>query len=211
MKTIKQVADELGVSKDKIKYQMRKLPTEFTHKVGKITYINDDGVGVLRDKVGNHPSKSPTSPGELPTVLPTPNDRLYDILQDELNSKNKLISDLTAQLDKERQHSLEQSDKLAALAETAQALHAGTIQQQLVDSTEEKNDSADEPVIATESDAPPTFDELRKSNGLYHLRIRGMTDDELTEAIQKNCYDAFKELERRNKAKKRGFFGLFRK
>ena len=32
LKTIKELADELGVNKDKIKYQLRKLPSELTTK-----------------------------------------------------------------------------------------------------------------------------------------------------------------------------------
>ena len=32
LKTLKELADELGVNKDKIKYQLRKLPSELTTK-----------------------------------------------------------------------------------------------------------------------------------------------------------------------------------
>jgi hypothetical protein len=44
MKTIKQVADEAGETKNRVKYLTRKLSTEMVDKTSGITYITDDGV-----------------------------------------------------------------------------------------------------------------------------------------------------------------------
>jgi len=50
-----------------------------------------------------------------------------------LNAKNEQIRVLQAELAAERQHSREQAGKVATLADAAQRLHDGTIQQQLTD------------------------------------------------------------------------------
>ena len=49
LKTIKELADELGVNKDKIKYQLRKLPSELTTKKNGIIYIKSSGVKTIVD------------------------------------------------------------------------------------------------------------------------------------------------------------------
>ena len=46
--TIKDLADELGVSKDKVRYQVRKLPKDYCVIVGNITYINPVGVAEIK-------------------------------------------------------------------------------------------------------------------------------------------------------------------
>jgi len=116
MKTIKQVADELGVSKDKVKYQVGKLPDIHRVKVGNITYLTDDGLlRILELMAGSLPRNSPGK-------LPGEENELYKILKDELAAKNALIAE-------QQQTIRELTDSLKA----AQALHAGTIQKQLSD------------------------------------------------------------------------------
>ncbi|MGM0334142.1 hypothetical protein [Enterococcus sp. AZ050] len=46
-KTIKELADSLGVSKDRVKYQLRKLPSKFTYKKGNITYLKKEAVSMI--------------------------------------------------------------------------------------------------------------------------------------------------------------------
>ena len=66
LKTIKELADELNVSKDKVKYQVRKLPSEFTSKENGITYITSAGIEVIKGNiVGKTPySKTSESPND---------------------------------------------------------------------------------------------------------------------------------------------------
>lgn len=214
MKTIKQLADELGVSKEAIRKQVAKLPpTTVTTGNNRTTLINSSGEVVLKTLVTTKATtKSPTTANTT--------DKLYDILQAELDAKNKQITDLTAQLDEERKHSREQSKQLAALADTAQRLHAGTLQQQLIGS------SADEPPLADEptNDAPepekapdleePSIKELYAAcgdaNNKLDEKLKKMSNDELR-AVSSTIYSAFVELQKREKEEKRGFFGLFRR
>jgi len=117
MKTIKQLADEIGVSKDKVKYQVGKLPENYLVKVGKITHITDDGILKIKEILlgkseGNLPSKNQ----EITHFLLGENNELYKTLKAELASKNEQIEMLLADLTSERTHSREQADKLSDLA-----------------------------------------------------------------------------------------------
>lgn len=125
MKTIKQMADELGVNKDKVKYQVRKLPSEHLVKMGNITYLTDDGILKLKElilgkTIGNPSGKTDDYPVNNRVTLPedkiSGENELYNILRAELDSKNEQISALQAELSVERTHGREQADKLSDLA-----------------------------------------------------------------------------------------------
>ncbi|MBQ1660549.1 MAG: TetR family transcriptional regulator [Clostridia bacterium] len=116
MKTIRQIADEIGVSKQTVyKRYKGKLHTERSN--GEVLEQSEN-VGVI-------------------AVLQT----TIDTLQGQLAIKDKQIEDLNARL----------SESNAALvaaqqtAQAAQALHAGTIQQQLTSGTDQSEGSGDEP------------------------------------------------------------------
>jgi len=140
MKTIKQIADELGVSKDKVKYQVRKLPDNCLVKVGNIIYLTDDGC--LKTKEIMQDKNMKDSPGNYPVITRNSleeENELYIILKAELELKNKQIETLQADLASERVHNREQIEKLTAAlvtaqqsAHAAQALHAGTMQKHLI-------------------------------------------------------------------------------
>ena len=57
----------------------------------------------------------------------TPEKPLYEILKSELEAKNKQIEELTSELAKEREHSREQSEKIAVLADKSQRLQLAQI------------------------------------------------------------------------------------
>jgi len=134
MKTIRQVANELGVSKDKVKYRVGKLPDFLLVKKNGVIYITNTGIAQIRadlDQV-NYPVNSPVYPGNLPTdspPLPTQNDDVVEVLKQELEIKNKQIEALTVLLS-DTTEALKLAQQTAA---TAQALHAGTMQQNLIE------------------------------------------------------------------------------
>lgn len=116
MKTIRQIADEIGVSKQTVyKRYKGKLHTERSN--GEVLEQSEN-VGVI-------------------AVLQT----TIDTLQGQLAIKDKQIEDLNARL----------SESNAALvaaqqtAQAAQALHAGTIQQQITSRADQSEGSGDEP------------------------------------------------------------------
>lgn len=131
MKTIKQIADEIGVSKTAVRKHMdddfRLQHTETTEN-GVIT-IDPEGCKLLSETIGNRTETTKNQIAETPAN--TENHRLYEMLQGELDAKNRQIEQLQAELAKEREHSREQADKLAQLADQAQQLHAGDIRRSL--------------------------------------------------------------------------------
>lgn len=88
-KTIKQLADELNVSKDKVKYQVRKLPSELTIKENGITYIKNTGIEIIKENIlGKIPNEKTSE---------FPNNYLVnqlEFLQKEVKDKNNQIEKL---------------------------------------------------------------------------------------------------------------------
>jgi len=151
-KTIKQIADELGVSKQAVHQRIKREPLlsnvhPFTSTIDGVIYIGVDGEKLIKQAFFSHTvnQKINVDGNEVSTLTTSIHEQnqLYEILQNELRAKNEQITSLQNELATERQHSREQADKLAALAETAQRLHAGTIQNQLTDgSTAHPEDEA---------------------------------------------------------------------
>ena len=142
MKTIKQIADEIGVSKQAVhqKRKRKELSTAlqpFTSMIDGVIYIDSDGEIIIKSAFLS-PDSKPIDGAFTSTVddsfAPVDGQKmLYDILKAELAVKNEQIATLQSELAVERQHSREQSDKLAVLAEQAQMLHAGTMKKQITD------------------------------------------------------------------------------
>lgn len=134
MKTIKQIADELGVSKDKVKYRVRKLPPSTVNKTGEITLVTDEGIRLLQSFFeGKENAHSEESPGKI-----TP--RYIEMLEREIEAKNNQLEAQATQISV-------LADALVTAQQTAaaaQALHAATVQQHLTDN-EQKPEAADKP------------------------------------------------------------------
>lgn len=158
MKTIRQIADEIGVSKQAVykryKGKLHTVCAPYTHTEQGVLYLSEQAETLikqdfLKDDRSNgahtdtHTERSNGAALEHPenvgvvAVLQT----TIDTLQGQLAIKDKQIEDLNARL----------SESNAALvaaqqtAQAAQALHAGTIQQQLTSGTDQSEGSGDEP------------------------------------------------------------------
>lgn len=92
--TIKELADELQVSKDKIKYRAGKLPSNYLVKKRGITYLNSLGIQAIREIVGGN------YPGNYPPF--THSEALIEMLKKELDQKNQQIENLMKLLDHEQ-------------------------------------------------------------------------------------------------------------
>lgn len=127
MKTIKQIADELGVSKQAVRKKITlEIGNQFAVTKGNTVYISEQGESLIKSAFLKSIGNQVTSNKSV-TI-----DNLVTTLQEDVRAKNQQISDLTAELSKEREHNREISNKLAVLTENAQTLHLGTIQQQLL-------------------------------------------------------------------------------
>ena len=102
-KTIKELADILGVSKDKVKYQLRKLPSNFTYKKGNITYLKKGAITTITKVLSDNES------GKLPSKFPY--SLSADYLLKEIETKNNHIEEKDRQIEK-LQKALETQQKL---------------------------------------------------------------------------------------------------
>ena len=100
MKTIKQVADELGVNKDKVKYQVGKLPSNLLVKKDNIIYIKNDGIKVIFDILGGKFNQLKSD--KLSSDLHTFNNDVIDTFKKQLEEKDKQIESLLEKLDQEQ-------------------------------------------------------------------------------------------------------------
>lgn len=129
-KTIKQLADELGVSKTAIRKKMTdEVKTKFAETVSGVVYISEDGENII--KKGFLKAKSETSvsgvsgnqfaevSGEFAAIIEVLQKQLA-IKDIQIEQQQKSITELTAAL-----------ENTTSSLKAAQALHAGTIQQQL--------------------------------------------------------------------------------
>ena len=95
MKTIKELAEELGVSKEAIRQQVTKLPSR-CYKIGvnRTKYINADGEAIIRQSVASKvPSETPEN-SDIVAVLQATLDELHS----QLEAKDKRIERLTEML-----------------------------------------------------------------------------------------------------------------
>lgn len=105
MKTIKQIADELKVSKDKIKYQSRKLPSNYLVKRNGITYIKNEGIQVIYSNIIGNIDKV------IPSEIPINNTHYIESLNSQLSIKDKQLQEKDNQI-KSLLEKLDQEQKL---------------------------------------------------------------------------------------------------
>ena len=123
MKTIRQIADEIGVSKQAVQQKLKKEPLatacrQHTTTNGNTKYINNQGIELIRAAFSTSVADNETA---------TNDKQLVDFFKEQLREKDRQLAEKDKQI----------ADITAALvaaqqtAAAAQALHAGTIQQQL--------------------------------------------------------------------------------
>ena len=168
MKTVKQIADELGVSKQAV-HQKRKskaLSTAlqpFTTMVDGVVYISVDGENLLKQAfLGSVQSTKPSTVDDNSFTpvnghVDAPEHPLYTILKAELEEKNRQIKRLEDELETERQHSREQQKELVKIASQAQALHAGTMKQQGLEAGEPETEGPIEVVAPRQAEPAPQW------------------------------------------------------
>lgn len=81
--------------------------------------VSVDGEKLIKQAFSRY---EPSTTDNQLTVEVDGQNRLYEILERELQAKNEQIVALQAELSKERQHSREQAERIAVLADQAQRL-----------------------------------------------------------------------------------------
>lgn len=161
MMTIKQLADELGVTKTAIR---KRFTDDFREKYIHTTdnntlIIDDEGCKLIAETLQTTTNQIPkTTENQVETVAKTPENSAnslletlqttISVLKEQLSEKDNQIAALTSALvtSQEQANQLIKSlhDNATALT-AAQALHAGTIQERLT----EHSETSDEDIIAS--------------------------------------------------------------
>ncbi|EOA8347368.1 DUF536 domain-containing protein [Enterococcus hirae] len=145
--TIKELADILGVSKDKVKYQLRKVPSKFTYKKGNVTYLKKEAITMITKNLSDNEL------GNLPNELP------IDYLLSELKIKSKYLDEKDKQigklqialetqqklLDQQQQLTLQANKQIEKLQEQLQLTYTEDTPESSTTSVTEENEK--EPII----------------------------------------------------------------
>ena len=178
MKTVKQIADELGVSKQAVHQKMKQEPLssslrQFMSIKGNTLYIEVDGESLIKQAFEREPlsnsvnrssvdvNKTSVDVNQSSVVVnqTTITETLIDMLKLEIEFKNRQLEVKDIQIS-ELQHTVNTQQEtikdLVTNLNAAQALHAGTIQQQLVDNiTVEKEATRLDEKEVTQPDEKP--------------------------------------------------------
>jgi len=122
MKTIKQIADDIGVSKQAIYDKIKKEPLssslkEFTLKLDNTLHYKLDGINLIKSAFNKKEQSSVSS--KEPVKL---NQVLTQTLQDQIAFLTEQNNDFRQQLNEERRHNREQADQILQLAVNSQKL-----------------------------------------------------------------------------------------
>ena len=153
MKTIKQIADEIGVSKAALQKRIGRecLYTRLSPHISvknDTKYIDDDGESIIKQSFENKPAVKPiyASIDGYRRVTPPEIQELIN----QLAIKDKRIEELQSELKIERNHSRDITDKLAELNLNSQLLLK-----------QEQNNKALLLPEQTQQDAPPATEKVK--------------------------------------------------
>lgn len=154
--TVKELAEELGVSKPTISKAITELGLQgHLTKIGNRFILEDSEIEAIKSKISQTPTtkESPKSESENKTETKETQKSLISLLEsqitilsEQLSQKDSQINALTSALATSQEQIKALTDSLQATTSaltTAQALHAGTIQQQLTDKSGDSECSAD--------------------------------------------------------------------
>ena len=150
MKTIRQIADEIGVSKQTVykryKGKLHTVCAPYAHTEQGETLIKQDFLQ-KECSVGAHTyAHTERSNGEV--LEQSENVGVIAVLQTTIDTKSEQLAVKDKQIEELNARLAEVSSALVAAQQTAQAaqaLHAGTIQQQITSRADQSEGSGDEP------------------------------------------------------------------
>lgn len=136
MKTVRQVANDLGVSRQAIYKRLSTMQTTMLSTDDKgVTRINSNGEAFLKSKLSTKQTAEQSTDSQVDSTV----DTVISMLKSELEIKNEQIRELNARL----------AESNAALviaqqsAQAAQVLHAGTMKKQLTDGEVEQETTSE--------------------------------------------------------------------
>lgn len=136
MKTIKQIADEIGIDKQRVYRYIRKNHINEAHQENGVMYYDEKAQTQIQSYFTRQSLEITTSEKSLVSASYDVLLKQSELLSKELEIKNEQIRELNARL----------AESNAALvvaqqsAQAAQVLHAGTMQKQLTDGRADENE-----------------------------------------------------------------------
>jgi len=129
MKTIKQIADEIGIEKQRVYRHIKKYHINEAHQKEGVMYYDDVVERLVKQHFSNNDHINEAHQSTSKTTSSDTVDALVDMLQNELHIKNQQIKELNTRLAETTSALVTAQQSL----QTAQLLHGGTIQKQLTD------------------------------------------------------------------------------
>lgn len=148
MKTIRQIADEIGVSKQAVykryKGKLHTVCAPYAHTVQGVLYLSEQAETLIKqDFLQNDCSNGAHTERSTGAVLEQSQEAgVVAVLQAAIDTLQGQLEVKDRQIEQQAQTITRLTDALAAAQQTAaaaQALHAGTIQQQLLDSEDSED------------------------------------------------------------------------
>lgn len=135
-KTIKQIADDIGIDKQRVYRYIKRNHISEAHQRNGVMYYDDVVQNTIIRAFADDTTSSDVHQNHITDAVNDTVDMVVDVLksqietqkialetlQAQLEVKDKQIEQLRAELAEERQHSREQSDKLAVIADQSQKL-----------------------------------------------------------------------------------------
>ena len=155
MKTIKQIADEIGVSKQavykRVKGSLHTVVAPYAHTVNGIVCVSDEGETLIKQAFSKDTAyKTPHTYAHMERIQNTETDTPLGAKNpsNESNFFDSIVAMLQRELDAKNDLIAEQSKQITALTtalenttaslHAAQLLHGGTMQKHLADNGEDK-------------------------------------------------------------------------
>jgi len=129
MKTIKQIADDMGIEKQRVYRHIKKHHINEAHQKAGMMYYDDVAERLIKQHFSNNDHINEAHQSTSKTTSSGTVDTLVDMLQNELHIKNQQIKELNTRLAETTSALVTAQQSL----QTAQLLHGGTIQKQLTD------------------------------------------------------------------------------
>ena len=157
MKTTKQIADGLGVSKQQVYRYIKRHNIKEARQENGVMYYDETAESLI---IQGFSQKTVSSEAEQKHINDTAVEAVISMLQKELDAKNKQIADQTEQLrakDEQIKNLTSSIDNLTVSLKAEQALHGGTMKQ----------------LVAPGETTATTVEEVPENKGNEHKKGKG--------------------------------------
>lgn len=187
-KTVKEIADELNVSKQKIMYHIKKLDEKKYQKKDNTIYINQSGIEEIYQKLKYKKTSSKKTPKSDSLVAK----KYIDILEQQLIQKDKQLEENQKLLDQQQKLQLQSNQRIEKLEEQL-TLGIHIKSQKEMSSTEQEK--MDKGIEQLKKELEKANDEIDQHQAKLAEKEKQIEEDE---KINKEWSESNEELEKEN-------------